>query len=466
LLVSGRLPFWFTGSLSSSAVLYAITLTVMGAIVSGVLPALKVTGRRVEARLRQTAAGAGGLRFGGVWTAVIVVQVAVTVAFPATVFFVRHGVVEAQTFDVGFSAAEFLSARLEMDLERTDVRSVYEELGRRLANETGVAGVTFTSRLPRTVHSQRSVEVDAADSAVLAASDPSHRVNTVSVALNYFDVLGAPVLSGRAFRSADLSAGLRGDAGPVIVNQSFVRQILQDRSAIGRRVRYLENARQAASPAAALQGPWLEIVGVVPDLGTMHDNVHDLAAVYHPAALGAASAAHIAVHVHSEPGTFAPRLRAVAAAVDPTLRVHDIMPLNSVGGETWNEFDFLWRLLALMSSLAIVLSLAGIYSAVSFTVSRRRREIGIRVALGARPACIVTAILRRPLAQVGAGIVAGSALVLALTGITSEYGLSLLGAVLVVTYAAFMMGLCLLACIVPTARALRIEPSEALRADG
>ena len=120
----------------------------------------------------------------------------------------------------------------------------------------------------------------------------------------------------------------------------------------------------------------------------------------------------------------------------------------------------------MMSSLAIALSLSGIYAAVSFAVSRRRREIAVRVALGARPLGIVTAILRRPLAQVGLGVVAGAGLVLALAEVASPSGLSLPGAAMVAAYAAFMMGVCMLACIVPTARALRIEPGEALRGDG
>jgi hypothetical protein len=279
--------------------------------------------------------------------------------------------------------------------------------------------------------------------------------------VNYFDVLGASVLSGRMFRSGDLTA----DPAPVIVNQSFVRRVLQGRNAIGHRIRYLEDDWQAAGPTAT-QGPWLEIVGIVPDLGTIHDNPYDLAAVYHPARPGAAAPSHMAVHVRGEPSEFRQRLRAVAATVDPMLRLHDITPLNRVGGEMWNEFDFLWRLLTMMSSLAIVLALTGIYAVVSFAVSQRRREIGIRVALGARPRGIVMAILRRPLAQVGLGIVAGAGLVLALAEVASPSGLSLPGAVLAVSYAAFMMGVCMLACIVPAVRALRIEPSEALRADG
>jgi putative ABC transport system permease protein len=132
----------------------------------------------------------------------------------------------------------------------------------------------------------------------------------------------------------------------------------------------------------------------------------------------------------------------------------------------WNEFDFLSRLLTLMSSLAILLSLSGIYASVSFAVSRRRREIGVRVALGASPSGIVTAILRRPLSQVGLGVVAGAGLVLALVTALSSSGLSFTGVVLVACYSAFMMGVCLLACIVPTIRALRVQPTEALRIDG
>ena len=131
----------------------------------------------------------------------------------------------------------------------------------------------------------------------------------------------------------------------------------------------------------------------------------------------------------------------------------------------WNEFDFLWRLLTLMSSLAILLSLSGVYAAVSFAVSSRRREIGIRVALGARPRGIVTTILRRPVSQVALGVVAGTAIVLALVNAASSSGLSLAGAAWVAGYAAFMMAVCLLACIVPIIRALSVQPTEALRGD-
>lgn len=171
------------------------------------------------------------------------------------------------------------------------------------------------------------------------------------------------------------------------------------------------------------------------------------------------------MHVRGDTESFSPRLRTIAGQVDPTLRLYDVMPLDRGREEMWNEFDFLSRLLTLMSSLAILLSLSGIYAVVSFAVSRHRREIGVRMALGARRARIVTAILRRPLSQVGLGVVAGAIIVLTLVKAMSPSDLSFVGAALVLGYAAFMMSICLLACVVPIMQALRIAPTEALRTD-
>ena len=287
------------------------------------------------------AAGAGGLRFGGVWTVVIVAQVAVALAFPAAVFLVRQAVVHMQNLEAGFPVAQYLSARLEMDAEErsgsleaaaqseflTRVQLAYEEIGRRLGVEPGVAGVTFTSRLPRTVHPQRWLEIDSAELGA-AVEGRQRSINTVSVAVNYFDVLGARIVSGRAFRPGDLSA----NSGPVIVNLSFVQRVLQGRNALGRRVRYVEESSQKAGIPAE---PWHEIIGVVRDLGTT-TMIHRIFRLYHPIAPGAMLPVHIAEHVRGEPGTFAARLRTVAAAVDPSLRLYDVAPLGRVGHAMWN----------------------------------------------------------------------------------------------------------------------------------
>ena len=183
----GRLPFWYDVSLSPTTVLFALGLTVLGSGIAGVLPALKVT-RGMGSRLKQATAGAGGLQFGGIWTVVIVVQVAVTVAFPGVVYQEQWLLRHAETFDAGFPTEEYLGARIQLDTpsppaenvenaENTEARrearrgafaARLEELRRRVAAEPGVAGVTFVDGLPREARPQYEIELpeDAAQGQV------------------------------------------------------------------------------------------------------------------------------------------------------------------------------------------------------------------------------------------------------------------------------------------------------------
>ena len=385
------------------------------------------------------------MRFGGIWTFVIVTQVAVTLAFPATAFLARQYVVGIQSLDPGVPAAQYLTARLDAD-ERLASNAALPELERRLEEEPLVAGVTFTSRLPRSLHPQRRIEVE--DTPI----EPETTASIADVALDYFGTLSAPPLTGRHFNSGDLAAGSRA----VIVNNSFVQRVLGGRNPVGLRVRYAARADAGASP-------WYEIVGVVRDLGVVHENARNGAGVYHPLDPQRTRSVHMVVHAQSDPEALAPRVRAVATAVDPALRVHDLLTLDRVGSTLWLETAFLFRLLVLVSAIALLLSLAGIYSVMSLTVSRRTREIGIRIALGADARRIVSAVFRRALAQVGVGVLAGGVLVFALTEAIA--GLSAANALAILAYMALMLGVCLIACVVPTRRALDIEPKEMLKAE-
>jgi predicted permease len=458
----GPLPFWMDGSLSPTTVIYAAALTILSAAIIGVLPALHATGRGQQAGLRQSTRGSGGVRFSGVWGAVIAAQVAATLMFPAAAFFFHRWVVDGQNRDVGFAADRYLSALLELDRQlapgvppdatdeafRLRVRSTYAELERRVLAEPEVIGLTFADPLPGTLHPRWPIEADAAS----AGSAAGRGVRSAAVAPNFFEVLGAPLLAGRGFTSAD-----SGRPGVVIVNQSFVNHVLGGRNPIGRRVRHIP------SDDTQTPGPWLEIVGVVPDLGMLGDEMG--AGLYHPVSADAISALRVAVRVKGSPESFAARFRTVASDVDPTLQIHELMPLDDVGASGWNDSQYLSRVLAVLSAIALLLSLTAIYSVTAFAVSTRTREIGLRVALGADRRWVIAAILRRPLAQVGRGIVAGGILV-ALTFAALYESVPTGGeAALIAAYSLLMMGVCLLACIVPTRRALRIEPSRALAAD-
>jgi predicted permease len=481
----GRLPFWYDLRVSPQAVLFALGLTVLGSAVAGVTPALKVT-RGMGSRLKQAAAGAGGLQFGGVWTAVIVAQIAVTVAFPAIVYTMQRQVLRIQTFDVGFADDEFLAVRVERDApiggssspdaagdaQRAAFGAALQELRGRVAARPEVASVAYIGSLPREARAERLIELSTdpsvtgqSSSAASADAPPPFREVTIArIEPSYFDALGAPVLAGRAFTTADLAPG----ANVAIVDQGFVDQVLQGRNPIGQQVRFVDRGEQATPNT----NPWIEIVGMVKDLGVGTPFRRDRAAgFYTPVTPERLSQLYLLVHARGEPTALGPRLRDIAAAVDPALRLSNFQRVDEVlNGPLW--VIGLWvRVSMAMTAVALLLSLAAIYAVMSFLVAQRTREIGVRVALGASRLKVVSAIFRRPLMQVGLGIVAGAALIASgrgtvatqLPGMTD--GLTLSGAATILAYAIAMVGVCLLACVVPTRRALGVEPTIALRMD-
>lgn len=470
----GRLPFWYDFDLSPVTIAWAVLLAVLGAVIAGVMPGRKIT-RGLGTRLRAGTAGGGGVSFGGVWTAVIVTQVALTVAFPAVVLLVHSEAKRIESYDIGFRAQEYLGVKLGIDgppvatldsAATAELRARFgaslEALRQRLEGEPGIAGVTFVDRLPADYHIERRLEV------VSLPGTPSFEVATAAIPPSYFDVLQAPVRSGRAFNSADLSS----DARVVIVDQGFADVVMPGRNPVGHRVR-ISKGRMLDSNSAQL--PWYEIVGVVKELGMASMTQRDRAAgVYLPLIPGSRGALSMIVRGRGDPLTVAPRIRELATSVDPTLRIEEMTRLDQVKNPLlW--FLWLWMRITIgLTAVALLLSLAGIYAVLSYTVARRTREIGVRVALGASARGVITSIFRKPLTQVVLGVVAGTTLIaLAAIGMqrTTEFsaieprGLTAGEIAMLIGYAILMVGVCMLACVVPTIRALRVQPTEALRAE-
>ena len=181
--------------------------------------------------------------------------------------------------------------------------------------------------------------------------------------------------------------------------------------------------------------------------------------MYQPRLPTASAGLSLAVRVR-DPEAFATRLRTLAADVDPTIRLTDVQPLTLVGGgeakANWALTSVAW----LIGFIVLLLSATGIHSLMSFTVTRRTREIGIRAALGASQGRIVAGIFSRAFLQIGAGVLVGS-------GLAALFGLGSLRSVLILLAAdGVMLVVGLTACAVPLRRALRIDPTEALRAEG
>jgi hypothetical protein len=486
----GRLPFWFDLGLSAETFAVAIVLTVAGAAIAGVMPAMKMT-RGMGHRLKQTTAGAGGLQFGGVWTVVIVAQVAATVIFPAAVYWVQGQLRRVTDFDAGFAHERYLAVQIERDepvdggagadaaalARKARLVPTLEALRERVAAQPGVANVTFTERVPTTHHPQKRIEMgyDLSTGASAKVDGPLRVATVAAVDPSYFETLEAPILAGRGFTLADAVPGTR----VAIVDQSFVDQVLQGRNAVGQQVRFRypgppSRRWGSGNPDDPTPGDWYEVVGVVRELGVGSPMVPGRAAgLYLPATPDLFDQIHMLVHARGgDPMTLVPQVRDLAMAVDPALRLAAVQRVNEANNDSRYLMALWMRVTAVLSSVALILSLAGIYSVLSFTVGRRTRDIGVRVALGASRRRVVAATFRRPLMQVTGGIVVGTAIVFTLAVVLkytefpgSETALTLQDMAMIVGYGVVMLGVCLLGCAVPTRRALSIEPTIALRTE-
>jgi hypothetical protein len=370
--------------------------------------------------------------------------------------------------DVGLADEELLAVRLEMsgpdegEAEtggRERLAAALLELERRVAAEPDVAGVTFADRLPRMHHPYDLIEIDGGGAAPPDPRSPErYAVGHVAAAPDFFATLEVPVLAGRDFREED--AGQR----VVIVNETFVKRVLGGRSPLGRRVRYTGIGEDGEPRDPALE-PWYEVVGVVRDLGTAYEEKDPRsAALYHPTAPGESNPVRMAIHVRGDAAGFAPRLRSHVAAVDPDLRLHDVLRFDRVIDGSIRFYEFWLTVLVAATALALLLSLAGLYAVMAFTVAQRTREIAVRVALGADRRRIVGATFARPLLQLAVGVLAGGALLGLLLG--SEGAISPKQMAVLAGYLAALGLVLLLAAVVPTRRALRVEPAEALRDEG
>jgi ABC-type antimicrobial peptide transport system permease subunit len=206
----------------------------------------------------------------------------------------------------------------------------------------------------------------------------------------------------------------------------------------------------------------VEIVGVVRDLGMALEPNPNTAGVYFPLTVRGVSAVMVAASVSGGMAEATNALRAVARNADPALRVSDVQPLSRIPENGLRTIGYVVRMLGIAGGVGILLALSGIYAVMSFSVSRRTREIGIRVALGSSRSRVALTILRRPLIQVAVGSVLGpllfSLMPLSIT-FTPVYVAGMAG------YALVMFGVCMLACLVPIRRLLRVDPIAALRAD-
>ncbi len=472
----GEVGYWVQRDLTGGTILYAVVFTLLTAVVCGAVPALKLTGGGVHARLQRIGTSGGGVEFGRLWTTVIVSQVAATVAFVPIIVWAGTTAAEVRNTDFGFPADEYLMAEL-LDGSRATARgeeldhdgrgraltpeyaAAWKEVRRRLKTEPALDAVAFASALPGGHHTPSWVSVEGPSAP--QTSRYGHSVRVAAVDPDFFQVAEASIRGGRAFGPADHRPGEH----VAIVNEDFVRLVLEDRSALGRRVQFADRTLEPGEPNP---GPWYEIVGVVEQRPMYVDGEgRAQPGIYLPLGAVERYPVRIALRVGEDPTAFAPRLREIVAEVEPGLVLRGVRPLDETTWEVETAYTGWFWVLLVAGGIGLLLATAGIYSIMSFTVSRRTHEIGVRVALGADRSRIVWAILRRAARQVTLGVaIGGTLIVLFLMNPELNYQAGTRDAALLACYLVAMACVCALACVVPARRALAVEPTEALRADG
>ncbi len=462
-----EIPPWVDLGITWRTALLALALGVVCAGGASVIPALRATGRGIHANLQRTAGRRTIMGFGGGSTALIVAEVALAVAalswgatFLGTTFVDTSG-------EMGIELERYVAARLRIpdavpvtgravaysaDLA-TRLRTTQVELKHRIESEPGVLSVAMTRSLPGTQHGRGRFRVEGDD--LDGAAPPLVFAGTVDV--DFFRDMGHLILAGRDFNSDDIPEDPMAHRSAVIVNTSFVDEVLGGRSPIGTRI---QRPTRGDDP-----GTWYEIVGVVGPFGMNWMNPARDAGVYHPAGPGEYYPVNYVIEVGGDAVDFVPRLRALAAEVDPTVMIEEPMLLSEVTNGMMAELRFVAFAVVFIAGIAVLLPTAGLYALVSFTVAQRTREIGIRTALGAQPRTIVVTIARRAVGQLTAGVLLGVGFAVVLMG--NEYQQDQLfehakvPAIMMVVLATLLVGA--LACLVPTLRGLRIQPTEAFR---
>ncbi|HET9373141.1 MAG TPA: ABC transporter permease [Vicinamibacterales bacterium] len=456
------LPYWIDTGLTAATVLRGLVLAAGCAAIAGVVPAIRMTGRSIDTNIKRAGASRAGGRVGPgrLSSALIVIDVAVAVV-AIGVAGGLWGKVQAtmpnESVD-GIRAGEILSVTLQIPAtERVQVARAQSALVERLRREPEVRAVTFATALPRMDHPVRLMDVE--DDATASAAAGPFKVRTARIAIDFFDQLNQPVVAGRAFDSRDLNQ----DAGTVIVNTTFARRAFGSNNAIGRRVRLVASDR-------APVGGWLEIVGVVGRMGVHPLTPSEDDGVYFPVAEGDVNPLRLAIWTRGDPAALAPRVHELAGAVDPNAVITMPVPLDQMFEGDWYFLKAFVLAAAILVGVLLSLAASALYAILSLAVSQRTREIGIRVALGADRWRIARDVASRAVVQIGIGVLIGlpfaGALCYEFLELTRS-GASIPGAAAMaaVLGGTVMLLVALTACTVPTLRALRIAPVDALRKD-
>lgn len=435
----------------------AFGVTLLAGLVFGLAPALWGAAGGPAARLREQGrgggAGAGAMR---AQNALTVAQLAIALALLLGAALLVRTLDQLRDVDAGFRPDGLLVLRVFPSdaYPGPEARiALFDQLRDRAAAVPGVSGAALINhmpfaggRVPTQVWPVGSAAADTAVGALYRTASP-----------RFFDVAGLPVVRGRGFEPDEAAADV------AILSVQLAEWLWPDDDPVGRYVR-LANPTPPSPRRGEVYAA--RVVGVAADVRNA-PREDPLPTIYVPHARDAWGNMFVVARAAGAPGAVMGPLRSALSEVDASLPVADLEPLSQRVLNATGRERILARLMLGFAALALVLSVVGIYSAMSNLVARRLREIGIRVALGARPGDVRRLVLRRALLLVAPGLVLGAAAAVALARVMEGllFGVTPGDPASFIAATALLGTVGLLAAWVPARRAARVDPADLLRSE-
>jgi predicted permease len=451
-IASTEPPFWIDIKIDGPILLFVLAITLFATFVSGVLPAIRASGANVNEVLKDESRGSSSFRGGRLSKALVVFEIALSMGLLVAAGLTIKSVTRLRTMDFGFPTRTIFTARVGLpeSVYRDTAAQVrfYDELYRRLADVQGMESYTLTGMLPVLGAPDQPFAVQGKAYAEEKDYPTTHFVTTYPGYFKTFNVS----LTGRDFGTGDTQT-----SEPVaIVNRTFATRYFGREDPIGRRFRLGDSKSKE---------PWRTIVGVVPDMWNDGLENEKPQSVYLPFAQSPQRYMSVTIRPHGTTGSMTSPVRAIVSSMDPDLPIYFVKTLQErVDEETW-FYRVFGGLFMIMGGVALVLAAVGLYGVMAFNVSRRTREMGVRMALGAQPADVVRLIVRQGMIQLAIGLLLGVGLAYAL-GKLLKIILFQVSAVDPLVYGATVAVLVLAATaasLIPARRATRVDPMVALR---
>ena len=443
--VGGALSF-DTG-LSRRVLLFTLLLSAITALVFGLVPAIQAACVDVAPVLKDSQTSGSGHRLYSFRNLLVVAQVTLSLVLLIGAGLFLRSLWKLQAIDTGFTGERVLALSLDMQLQGySDDRgkNFYRDAVDRIAAVPGVQAVSLASALPVTAGGRR---MQRPPNQTRPAVDEPISIDIVRVAPRFFETLGLPLMRGRDFRLLDDEHTTK----VIIVNESMARKFWPNQDPGGQSF-FDGNST-------------FEVVGVAHD--TKYRNLREPArtTMYQPLSQAYSSSMNLLVRGAGDTSLLIPAIRQQLLAIDPRLAVFNLRTLPEHIGRSLYVERMQSLLSTLFGTLALLLTAVGLYGVMAYTVNQRRRELGIRIALGAQRRNILKLVVGQGLVLTLIGVLAGLAGAFALTRLMSSllFNVAPTDVRTFASVSVLLIVVALLACYVPARRATKVDPLVALR---